>query len=83
MASVGVGFENVGGYENDLIGLSAAFGRPSDPVLRDQYAFEAFFRLQLTPGFALTPNLQFIVDPALAPTDNTIFLASIRARVAF
>lgn len=83
MASIGAGLENVGGYENDLIGLSAAFGNPSNSDLDDQYGFEAFFRLQLTPGLALTPTLQFILNPALAPTEDMLILSSIRARLTF
>lgn len=83
MASIGVGLENVAGYENDLIGLSAAFGRPSISSLDDQFAIEAFYRLQLTPAFALTPDLQIIINPALAPEEKTLTLVSLRARLTF
>lgn len=83
MASVGVGFENVAGYANDLIGLSVAVGRPSDSDLDNQYALEAFYRVQITPSLALTPDVQVILDPALAPTEDSLFLASLRARLAF
>ena len=50
--------------------------------LKDQYTAELFYRLQVTPSFALTPDLQYVVDPALNPNSSSIWYAGFRARLA-
>jgi len=62
------------------------WNRPSDtavgPDLDDQYTMEAFYRIQLTRRFAITPDVQLIVDPALNPEEDNIWFVGLRARLA-
>jgi len=68
---------------DDLAGGAFAWGRPSNGRLRDQYVAELFYRLQVTPEFQLTPDLQFILDPSRNPQDDFIVVFGMRARLAF
>jgi porin len=79
-AAVGIGMLF---RERDLLGVGASWGRPHGSGARDQYTMEFFYRIQLLKGLALTPNLQLIVDPSLAPGDNFLPLLGIKARIAF
>ena len=76
----GVGFywkEN-----RDVLGFGVGWARPSDGTLRDQYAIELFYRFQIAQNLALTPDIQFIVDPALHPDEDLLFFFGLRARLA-
>ncbi len=78
-ASLGVGhyFRQRG----DLFGVGVNWGRPTVGTLDDQYTSELFYRLQLSPNFALTPDIQYIHSPALNPKEDDIFAFGIRARL--
>ena len=82
--STGLGYYVKG--RSDLLGLGLNWNRPSDtavgPDLDDQYAVEAFYRIQLTRRFAVTPDVQLIVDPALNPDESSIGVIGLRARLA-
>ncbi len=80
-ASAGLGIEDAFGYSNDLIGMSFGWGRPSNSQLRDQYSSEIFYRMQLTPNFAMTPNIQVVLDPALDTTAGLVGIFSVRVRL--
>ncbi|MHC4939395.1 MAG: carbohydrate porin [Planctomycetota bacterium] len=67
----------------DLFAIAAGWARPADPALRDQYTIEIFYRWQLGENLALTPDLQFILDPALNPDDDLLFIFGLRLRLAF
>jgi porin len=41
-----------------------------------------FYRFQLSQHFAITPDLQWIVDPVLNPDEDSIFIAGVRARLS-
>lgn len=68
---------------DDVMGLALAWGRPSVDGVRDQYVFEAFHRLQLTPELQIAPDLQFILDPSLNPSEDLIVVLGMRVRFAF
>ena len=68
---------------DDLAGFAFAWGRPSRDSFRDQYVTELFYRLQVTPEFQLTPDLQFILFPSQNPGDDFIAVFGMRARLAF
>jgi porin len=53
------------------------------PGLRDQYAVELFYRLQLSSSFELTPDIQFMIDPSLNPAHDFIAVFGARARLSF
>ena len=82
--SVGLGYNAVGG--RDQLGVAANWGRPNEdsfgPDLDDQYTFEVYYRLQVTDQFALTPDIQYLVDPAQNPTEDSLWIFGLRARLA-
>jgi hypothetical protein len=43
---------------------------------------EVFYRIQLSQSLAITPDIQLIIDPALNPDDDSIFVAGLRMRMA-
>jgi porin len=51
--------------------------------LDDQYAAEVYFRWQVADEIAITPSMQFLIDPALNPDEDTLWVAGVRARLAF
>ena len=53
------------------------FGSNLDP----QYTGEVFYRFQLSQHFAITPDLQVIVDPVLNQNDSVVWVAGVRARL--
>ena len=69
----------------DLLGIGLNWGRPAEsddgPDLDDQYTAELFYRLQLSPNLALTPDIQLIIDPALNPQEDTLWIFGFRARL--
>ncbi|MFC4992442.1 carbohydrate porin [Rubritalea tangerina] len=83
--SAGVGYQADG--SSDLLGAAFNWGRPNEntfgPNLDDQYTIEVFYRYQLTENIALTPDIQFLINPALNPQDSSIFLGGLRARIVF
>ena len=81
MVTAGVGFANIFGYKTDLISIGTSWGRNRDDL--DQYALEAFYRIQLTPRFAITPDVQLILDPISNPDKDTITYVGIRGRFHF
>ncbi len=64
----------------DLIGLGLNWGEPPDGSLNDQYTGELFYRFQFAQNFAITPSVQMLVDPALNPDDDQIWIFGLRAR---
>jgi porin len=83
MISTGVGWEGKLLTESDVIGFGAAWGQPTNHTLRDQYAAEVFYRMQVSPDNQLTIGYQAIVDPANAPSDHVVGVFELRWRVSF
>jgi porin len=67
----------------NLLGIAFAWGEPSDQALRDQYVFEAFYRLQVTPTVQFTPDIQLIFDPSRNPNEDVVAVLGARLRVTF
>ncbi len=82
--SLGFGYNTFEG--RDQLGIAANWGQPNEssfgPNLEDQYVFEAYYRWQLTEQFALTPDIQYLVDPALNPDQDTLWIVGLRGRLA-
>jgi porin len=82
--SAGVGYQ--WHPRRDLVGLAGNWGRPNETTwvsgLDDQYSFELFWRFQLADELAITPDIQFIQNPALNPGEDSIWIYGIRARLA-
>ena len=83
--TTGVGYQAKG--SKDLLGAAFNWGKPNSKTfgsgLEDQYTIEVFYRYQLTENIALTPDIQFLINPALNPQDDSIILAGLRARIVF
>jgi porin len=88
--SVSVGF----GYQpyasgigiGDQLGVGFNWGEPNEELfgenLEDQYAIEAYYRLQVTKELSITPDVQVLFNPALNPEEETIWTFGLRARLA-
>ena len=83
--SVGVGRHMRG--ESDMLGIGFNWGRPSEetygPGLRDQLTAEIYYRLMLFQYLTITPDMQLIVNPALNPEEDQIWVFGLRARLEF
>lgn len=80
---VTVGFIKYFEERSDLLGMSLShgnipdeFGTPND----SQTTFEAFYRIQLAENMAITPNIQYLIDPALN-TEDDILVTGLRFRI--
>ena len=81
-ASVAVGFGRYVRSNGDLIGFGMNWGKPSGDGLDDQFTSELFYRLQVSPNFAITPDLQLLVNPANNPDEDLVAVFGIRGRLA-
>jgi porin len=68
---------------SDLVGVAANWGSSPDNSLKDQTTIEAFWRFQFSQSFAITPSLQLLIDPALNPVEDSVWVLGLRARLAF
>ena len=48
---------------------------------RDQYGFDAYWRIQLTPNSTVTPGLQVVFDPSFNPAEDVIVIPAFKFRV--
>jgi porin len=48
---------------------------------KPQIMLEVFYRLQISTHIAITPNLQYLTNPAKNTVDSSIFLWDVRGRV--
>jgi porin len=69
------------------LGFGANWGKPNETLfgfdLDDQYTLEMYYRLQVAKELAITPAVQVLIKPALNPEKDTIWVAGLRARLAF
>jgi hypothetical protein len=78
----GVGFKGVFGKEN-MLGLAAAWSRPTNGDLRDEKVVEVFQRFQVTETAQITAGVEVIFDPSNAPDDDVLGVFSARLRLSF
>jgi carbohydrate-selective porin OprB len=78
----GIGYQPTNA-PSDLFGVAFGWADPANEFLNDQYTAEMFYRFHVTPHFAVTPDVQLIVDPALDPTEDELWVLGVRARVTF
>jgi len=68
-----------------LLGLAVGWGEINETTwasdLSNQITMELFYRMQVSSKIAITPDLQYIINPALNPDGSSIFLWGLRARV--
>ncbi|MHC4786325.1 MAG: carbohydrate porin, partial [Planctomycetota bacterium] len=79
----GLGFKRPFGKNDDMAGIAAAWGRPTDDSLGDQAVVEAFYRFQLTPAIEVTPDFQVTIEPSLAPEKDYVWVFGVRMRITF
>jgi porin len=80
--AAGFGWRPLKDY-SDLFGFGIGWTHPASPFLESQYTAEAFYRFHVTPNFAITPDIQLQLHPALNPAENALWVFSLRARLAF
>lgn len=72
---------------SDHMGIGVAWGRPAEetlgPGLDDQWSIEGFYRLQLFQHTSVSASIQLLVDPALNPSADRVFVWGLGARMAF
>lgn len=72
---------------DDVLGVGINWGQPSKETygdgLDDQYTAEVFYRMQLFQHVTVTPDVQLLINPALNPDEDSIWVAGLRARVVF
>ena len=73
----GIGFRF---KSHDILGLSLNWTHPPGGALRDQYTAEAYYRFNLTEHLAVTPDLQWVINPSLDPDAGSVFYFGLRAR---
>jgi porin len=83
--SAGFAYQTVSG--GNQLGVAYNWGSPNDstwgPGLDDQHTVETFYRIQLWKELAVTPDIQYIKNPALNPEEDTMWVFGLRARLAF
>jgi porin len=84
--SISTGFAYQAVPNRDLLGVGFNWGNPNGntfgPNLDSQYVLEAFYRFQLTDELAITPDLQLLIDPALTPDADVVWVFGLRGRLA-
>jgi len=72
---------------SDVLGIGLNWGQPSSGTygdgLEDQFTAEVYYRLQLFQHTTITPDVQYLVNPALNPEEDKIWVFGLRARVVF
>jgi porin len=83
--SAGFAYQTVPG--GNQLGVAYNWGKPNEstwgPNLDDQHTLEVFYRIQLWKEFAITPDVQYIKNPAMNSEDDTLWVFGLRARLAF
>ncbi len=69
--------------KNDQLGVGFSWGRPQTSGARDQYTTEIFYRMQLLPSLAVTPDVQLVIDPSFDRSKSVVAVFGLRARLAF
>jgi len=83
--SAGFVYQTVPG--GNQLSIAYNWGKPNDstwgPDLDDQHTLEVFYRIQLWKEVAITPDIQYIRNPALNPDDDSLWVFGLRGRLAF
>ena len=81
--AVGLGYQHIPG--SHLLGFGYSWGKVNENTfgegLSDQHIFELFYRIELSRRIAITPDIQYIINPALNELQSSLFLWGIRGRI--
>ncbi len=69
--------------KKDAAGLGFHWGSPAVPGYQDQFTTEIFFRFLLAQNLAITPDIQFLLNPAANPDTDFITVFGLRVRLNF
>jgi len=78
--ATGIGVISPFSRKDDECAFGFTWGKPSKKGLRNQYMLEAYYRLQLTPHFQVTPDIQVIMNPTFNHKNNVIGIFGVRVR---
>ncbi|CAM4152884.1 carbohydrate porin [Vibrio neonatus] len=80
--SAGVGYFGLGSAKNNL-GVAVNWSETNDVFdNKDQFTAEIYYNMQFGDHFQLTPDVQFINNPALS-SEDTALVVGVRGRVFF
>jgi cell division septum initiation protein DivIVA len=70
---------------DDTLGLGIAALIPNDKLENDdtEYHFEGYYRVQISENFAITPDVQYVVNPHGNSSNDNIFAGMIKAEFSF
>lgn len=68
---------------SDPIDFAIGWIHPPSPFLDSQYTGEVFYQFDVTPNFAIAPDLQVQLHPALNSAEHTVWVFSLQARLAY
>jgi len=85
MVSTGIGYQL--SERKDYFGIGFNWGRPPEEMAgdhpRDQYTIETYYRVQVVPNLMIVPSAQFVIDPALDTTKDSLWILGLKIRAAF
>jgi porin len=68
---------------DQFLSVGLGWAQPSElsygKGLDDEYVFETSYKFQLSPNFSLTPDLQYVKNPAKNPLENGVWITGLRA----
>jgi len=80
--TITVGIAHLFNSRSDVIGLGVNWGDPGEDTLREQYTTELFYKFQLSQNFAITPSAQWLINPALNPNEDSLWIFGLRMRMS-
>jgi porin len=83
VVNLGVAIDGIFDQSNDRIGIGLSWSHPANGDLDDQGAVDTFYHIQVTPQIAVTPSVQVILNPALYPNKDAVWVLGIRSRFNF
>lgn len=84
--SVNIGLGYYMAHNSHLLGFGAGWGEINETTwgedLDNQITLELFYRMQISSKLAITPDLQYIINPALNTEKSSMVYAGLRTRLA-
>lgn len=82
-----IGFGYATDRADDVIGMGLNWSRPNADSLGvgldDQITFETYWRFSVADRFEITPSIQYVDNPALAPAESALWFLGLRLRAVF
>ncbi len=71
--------------KGSLFGASLGWGEVNESSFRtnlqDQITAEVFYKIKFSSRFEISPDLQYLINPALNPNTSNLFIAGVRGRL--